>query len=64
MIEIIKVLKLKKLGRFRRRVYFSDGTEGEWDFAHMTSEGGTMIEPLKNPKYFARVSAAWGAYLA
>lgn len=33
MIEIIKILKIKKLGGFRLYLYFSDGTEGEWDFA-------------------------------
>jgi len=55
MIEIIKILKIKKLGGFRLRLIFSDGTEGEWDFAHVTAEGGTMVEPLKSPKYFARV---------
>ncbi len=55
MIEIIKILKIKKLGGFRLRLYFSDGTEGEWDFANMTAEGGTMIQPLKSPKYFTRV---------
>jgi Protein of unknown function (DUF2442) len=55
MIEIIKILKIKKLGGFRLYLYFSDRTEGEWDFAHVTAEGGTMVEPLKSPKYFARV---------
>jgi uncharacterized protein DUF2442 len=55
MIEIIKILKIKRLGRFRLYLHFSDGTEGEWDFARMIAEGGTMVEPLKNPKYFARV---------
>jgi len=49
LIEIIKILKIKKLGGF------SDKTEGERDFAHVTAEAGTMVEPLKSPKYFARV---------
>lgn len=55
MIEIIKILKIKKRGRFRLYLYFSDGTEGEWDFADLTAERGTMVKPLKSPKYFARV---------
>jgi Protein of unknown function (DUF2442) len=55
MIEIVKTLKIKRLGRFRLYLYFSDGTEGEWDFAGVIAEGGTMVEPLKKPKYFARV---------
>ncbi len=55
MIEIIKVLKIKKLGRFRLYLHFSDETEGEWDFSHVIAEKGSMVEPLRNPKYFARV---------
>ena len=55
LIEIIKILKIKKLGGFRLYLYFSDKTEGERDFAHVTAEAGTMVEPLKSPKYFARV---------
>src|SRR5260370_41682049 len=55
MIELIRILKIKRLGGFRLYLYFSDGTEGEWDFTHVTAEGGTMGEPLKSQKYFARV---------
>ena len=61
MIEIIKILNIKKLGRFRLYLYFSDRTEGEWDFADLTTEGGTMVRPLKSPKYFARVFLQLGA---
>jgi len=32
MIEIVKIVKLEKLGGFRLRLWFSDGTEGERDF--------------------------------
>lgn len=49
MIEIIKILKLKKLGGFRLHLQFSDGTEGEWDFSRVVAEGGAMVEPLKSP---------------
>jgi hypothetical protein len=61
MIEIIKVLKIKKLGGFRLYLHFSDRTEGEWDFAGMIAEGGTMVAPLESPKYFARVFLQLGA---
>jgi Protein of unknown function (DUF2442) len=61
MIEIIKILKVEKLGGFRLRVYFSDETEGERDFGDVISEGGTMVDPLKDKKYFARVSLQLGA---
>ena len=46
MIEIIKILKVKRLGGFRLHLCFSDGTEGEWDFADVIAEGGSMVEPL------------------
>jgi hypothetical protein len=61
MIEIIKILKVEKLGGFRLRLYFSDGTEGEWNFTDVVAEDGTMIEPLKSQKYFARVFLQLGA---
>jgi Protein of unknown function (DUF2442) len=61
MIEIIKVLKVEKLRSFRLRLYFSDGTEGEWDFENLIAEGGSMVESLKNSKYFKRVFLQLGA---
>jgi Protein of unknown function (DUF2442) len=61
MIEIVKILKVEKLGGFRVRLYFSDGTEGDRDFSDVIAEGGTMIEPLKTQKYFARVFLQLGA---
>ena len=61
MIAIIKVLKVEKLGGSRLWLYFSDGTEGERDFTDVIAERGTMIEPIKNPKYFARVFLRLGA---
>jgi hypothetical protein len=61
MIEIIKILKLQKLGGFQLRLYFSDGTEGDWDFADVIAAGGAMVDPLKSGKYFARVFLQLGA---
>jgi Protein of unknown function (DUF2442) len=61
MIEIIKILKIKKLGSFRLYLHFSDGTAGEWDFARIIAEGGTMVERLKSAKYFACVFLQLGA---
>jgi hypothetical protein len=48
-------LRIKKTGGFRLHLWFSDGSEGEWDFTRVVGERGPMVEPLKNPKYFARV---------
>jgi Protein of unknown function (DUF2442) len=55
MIEIVKVLKVEKLGGFRLRLHFSDGTRGERDFSDIIAEDGPMVEPLKDPAFFARV---------
>jgi hypothetical protein len=61
MIEIIKILTIEKLRSFRLRLHFSDGTEGEWYFEGLIAEGGSMVEPLKSPKYFKRVFLQLGA---
>ena len=55
MIEIVKVLKVEKLGGFRLRLHFSDGMRGERDFSDIVAEDGSMVEPLKDPAFFARV---------
>ena len=55
MIELVKIIGLKKLGGFRVHLHFSDGTEGERDFSDVISEGGPMVEPLRDPAFFSRV---------
>jgi len=60
MIEIVKILKLEKLGGFRLRLYFSDGTEGERDFSDIVAEVGPMVEPLRDPDFFGRAFLEYG----
>ncbi len=55
MIEIVHVVKVEKLGGHQLRVCFSDGAQGERDFADIVAEGGDMVEPLREPAFFARV---------
>jgi hypothetical protein len=55
MIEIIHVVKIEKLGGHRLRLRFADGTEGERDFSDIIAEGGEMVEPLRDPAFFANV---------
>ena len=55
MIEIVRVVKVEKLGGHRLRLRFSDGTEGERDFSDVVAEGGEMVEPLRDPALFAGV---------
>lgn len=55
MIEIVKITKVEPVGGHRLRLRFSDGAEGERDFSEIVGEGGPMVEPLRDPDFFARV---------
>jgi Protein of unknown function (DUF2442) len=56
-----KVTSLEKLDGFRLRIRFSDGSEGVHDFAALMTEPGSMLEPLRDEAYFARVFLEFGA---
>jgi hypothetical protein len=58
---MIHVTDVKPIGPFKLFVRFSDGTEGERDFAEFVREDGEMLKPLKSPDYFARVFLEYGA---
>ena len=58
---LTKVARLERLGGFRLRVRFTDGSEGAHDFAALVDEPGPMIEPLRDESYFARVFLEFGA---
>ena len=58
---LTKVTHLEKLGGFRLRVRFTDGSEGAHDFAAMVKEPGPMIASLRDETYFARVFLEFGA---
>ncbi len=58
---LTKVTSLERLGGFRLRVRFNDGSGGVHDFAAMTNEPGPMLEPLRDEGYFARVFLEFGA---
>jgi hypothetical protein len=53
--SLIKVTKAEPIGGYRLRLRFSDGSIGERDFDDIVSESGPMLEPLRDPAYFARV---------
>ena len=55
MIDLVKIVRVEKLGGFRLRLHFSDGTEGERDFSEIVATGGPMVEPLRESAFFARV---------
>jgi len=58
---LTKVTYLEKLGGFRLRVSFTDGSVGEHDFASLFKETGPMLEPLRDEAYFTRVFLEFGA---
>ncbi len=58
---LVKIKRLEKLGGFRLRVSFDDGSVGEHDFGSLTREPGPMLEPLREETYFARVFLEFSA---
>ena len=58
---MIKVREVKPLGGYRLRIEFSDDAIGDRDFSLILRESGPMLEPLKDPAYFARVFVEDGA---
>lgn len=58
---LTKVTHLDKLGGFKLRVRFNDGSEGIHDFAGMVKEPGPLLDPLRDENYFARVFLEFGA---
>jgi hypothetical protein len=58
---MIDVTRVRKLGGHKLEIEFSDGTVGERDFGFVADKIGPMIEPLKDPAYFARVFIEDGA---
>jgi hypothetical protein len=56
-----KVVRLERLGGFRLRVLFNDGSGGVHDFSGLVGEAGPMLEPLRDENYFSRVFLEFGA---
>jgi hypothetical protein len=58
---LTKITRVEKLGGFRLRVRFTDGSEGAHDFSALLNEPGPMLEPLRDQAYFERVFLEFGA---
>ena len=58
---LTKVTALDRLGGYRLRVRFNDGSGGVHDFAAMTRQPGSMVAPLQDESYFNRVFLEFGA---
>ena len=60
MIKMVKVVALKPMGEHLLWVQFSDGSEGVRDFTDVVAEGGPMVEPLRDPQFFAKAFISFG----
>jgi hypothetical protein len=60
-LPMVDVLRLRPLEGARLWLRFTDGSEGVRDFSGLIAEGGPMVEPLKDPAYFARAFVEMGA---
>ena len=58
---LTKIVAFERLGPHGLRLQFNDGSRGMHDFAPMVIEVGTLLEPLRDPHYFARVFLECGA---
>lgn len=61
MTDLIHIKRVASLGRYRLRLWFTDGQAGDWDFSSLASEQGPMVEPFRDPAYFDRVFLERGA---
>ena len=61
---MIKITSIEPRGGYRLLLRFSDGAEGERDFAHMVSGAGSLAKALRDPAYFARAFTEDGTGLA
>ncbi|MDP3406403.1 MAG: DUF2442 domain-containing protein [Brevundimonas sp.] len=59
--DCIQVQKLKRLGDYRLKLWFSDGRAGEWDFSALASHDTPVTRPFRDPAYFDRVFLEYGA---
>jgi hypothetical protein len=53
--EFVDVVRVEPRAGYRLLITFSNGREGERDLSDLIAEGGVMVEPLKDPAFFARV---------
>ena len=61
MRDIVHVSRLKRLGGYRLRLWFTDGAWGEWDFSDLAHRTGAAAQPFKDSAYFDRVFLEMGA---
>ncbi len=60
MIPLVKVAEVKALEGYRLALTFTDGSEGVEDLSYLIERGGVMVQPLRDPAFFARVFLSFG----
>jgi len=59
-IPMVDVIEVRALEAHKLRLVFSDGCEGVADLASFVTQGGPMVQALKDPSFFARVFVSSG----
>lgn len=61
MTDIVHIVRVLRLGGYRLKLWFTDGTAGEWDFSDLARvERGPMVEPFRDPEVFNQVFVEFG----
>lgn len=58
--EVVRVSRLKRLGDYRLKLWFSDGRAGEWDFSELVRRETPVTRPFRDPAYFYQVFLEFG----
>ena len=57
---MVDVIKLRPIDGHKLWVRFTTGEEGVKDYSGFVMEGGVMLEPLRDQKFFSRVFIEMG----
>ena len=49
---MIKIIKAETIGPTQLRLTFSDGTQGDYDFAPLLAKDTVLTRPMKTPEIF------------
>ena len=49
---MIKIIKAETIGQTQLRLTFSDGTQGDYDFARLLAKDTVLTRPMKTPEIF------------
>jgi hypothetical protein len=58
---LTKITHIERLGGYRLRVAFNEGSIGVHDFSALVMEQGPLLEPLRDEAFFSRVFLDFGA---